>query len=208
MAVTLPKVSSGGFTAYVDAVAWESQSYGYGYNKTTYDNLHFLSMLGPTQTVRALWARAMAGEKLLLTGLDDREISVSLGYIVKDTWKLTQRPLPNATGSSHLIIAHVKANYLNPNRHEWYTFPRNEAEAPLLFYRFLDRRITVPLHPSWMGWLWALALKKEWAKPLRTFAADGRFVAAYKCYITGPFDIESEIAQAVASGVLKVEVVQ
>lgn len=209
MTDTLPKVSSGGFTAHVDAVAWESYIYGYGHSsKHTVDTLHFLSMLGPTQTVRALWARAIAGENLTLTGLDNRALSVNLGYVVKDTWKLTQRSLPNAPGAAHLIIAHVNASHLGMNQREWYTFPRTPEEAPLLFYRFLDRRVTVPLHPSWMDWLWTLALEKEWAKPLKAFAASGRFIAAYKCLVSHPAQVEAEVSEGVRRGVLKVEVVQ
>ena len=97
---------------------------------------------------------------------------------------------------------------MNKDRHEWYTFPRTPDEAPLLFYRFLDKRIAVPLHPSWMDWLWAVALKKEWAKPLKTFGAPGRFVAGYKCFVGHSAQIEAEVAEGVRQGILKVEVVQ
>ena len=39
-------------------------------------------------------------------------------------------------------------------RPDFLLLPRRPAEVAALYYRFLNRRVDVPLHPSWAVWLW------------------------------------------------------
>ena len=35
-----------------------------------------------------------------------------------------------------------------------------------LFYKQLDEKTDIPLHPAWSGWLWRTFSKKGWSTPL------------------------------------------
>ncbi len=46
----------------------------------------------------------------------------------------------------------------------------------MLHYRFLNRRLDLPLHPTWAAWLWDRALAAGEAVPL-----ESRGLCAYRC---------------------------
>lgn len=53
---------------------------------------------------------------------------------------------------------------------------RSEDEAPSLHYRFLNRRLDLPLHPSWAAWLWERGLSAGEVEALESVG-----VHAYRC---------------------------
>jgi hypothetical protein len=58
-----PLLQAGGFTATVDAFAWESDPDPAARRM----RLWFLSLLGPQQSLKALWARLLKGEPATLS---------------------------------------------------------------------------------------------------------------------------------------------
>ena len=41
-----------------------------------------------------------------------------------------------------------------------------------LFFKNLDHRIEIPLHPIWRYWLWDAFIEKDWLTPLKTLVGD------------------------------------
>ena len=83
-------------------------------------------------------------------------------------------------------------------RQDFLLLARAEDEAPALHYRFLNRRIDLPLHPSWAEWLWDRGFTSE-----ETEALNSAGIQAYRCR-PSVRQLEEDIAEAVKRGRLTV----
>ena len=63
-------------------------------------------------------------------------------------------------------------------------------------HRFLDRRVSLPLHHSWAGWLWERGLENGEIRPLECLG-----IEAWRC-VPESGQLEEDLSQAVAAGVL------
>ena len=68
---------------------------------------------------------------------------------------------------------------------------QDPQEAPDRYYRFLDQRVSIPLHPSWAGWLWEKGLEQETISPLESHG-----IHAYLCEVQETLTRE-QISQAI-----------
>lgn len=165
----LPVVQAAGFSASVDAFAWEPDS------DSANRRLWFISLLGPQQALKALWARLVRGEQVTLS-------QAALGKVYfctlapegPKTWRSYTASLPGA-GGHQLVLLPEAARHGAP-RDDFLLLPRTEDEASLLHFRFLDRRLDLPLHRSWHAWLWERALRTGEATALEAAG-----ILAYHC---------------------------
>jgi hypothetical protein len=190
---TLPLLQAGGFTASVDAFAWEPDPDP----ATRRMRLWFLSLLGPQQALKALGARLVKGELASFS----REALGQVHFCAlapegPRTWRAYTASLPAAAG--HQLVLLPEAARYAAAREDFLLLPRAEAEAPWLYCRFLDRRVDLPLHAGWHGWLWERALRTGEAVSLE---ADG--IRAYRCTTNGD-GLAAELSAAVRSGRLRV----
>jgi hypothetical protein len=166
---SLPVLQAAGFGASVDAVAWELQSEA----DTHHLCLWFLSLLGPQQSVKALWARLVKGEVASLSFEDlGSACFCALAPEGPRSWRFFGASLPAAAGY-HGVLVPEKALY-GAESSDFLLLPREGAA--LLHYRFLNRRLDLPLHPSWADWLWQRALDAGEAIPL-----EAQGIEAYRC---------------------------
>lgn len=189
----LPLLQAGGFTATVDAFAWEADPDP----ATRRMRLWFLSLLGPQQSLKALWARLLKGEPATLS----REALGQARFCVlapegPGTWRAYTAGLAAAAGHQLVLLPEV-ARYAATHG-DFLLLPRDEADAPRLHFRFLDRRVDLPLHAGWHGWLWERALRTSEATALE---AEG--IRAYRC-TPNPDALAAELSAAVRSGLLGV----
>jgi len=152
-----------GFGAAVDAFAQDDRE------------LWFLSLLGNQQSVRALWARLLKREFAVLseeafTGGRIATLATTTG----SHWRFHVTRLP-ATGATHAILVPEVALYAGEGT-DFLLLARDPDEAPALHYRYLTRRLDVPLHRSWTDWLWERALAAG-----ETRALDARGIHAWRC---------------------------
>ncbi len=152
-----------GFGAAVDAYALDGR------------DLWFVSMLGSQQAVRAIWARLVKGDSVVISGdaLSGGRYC-TLASKVRGACHFYPARLP-VTGATHAMLVPDAALYATANL-DFLLLPSTEAEAPGLHYRFLSRRIDLPLHPSWSGWLWERGLRSGEVTPL-----DARGIHAWRC---------------------------
>ena len=61
-------------------------------------------------------------------------------------------------------------------RTEFVLLRRSADDPATLHYRFLNRRVALPLHPTWADWLWARALRTGEAQSLEALGLE-----AYRC---------------------------
>lgn len=200
---SLPVIQAGGFGARVDAYAvepdgsrpWERHSFV----------LWYVSLLGSGEAIRAIWARLLKGEQATIVEEDLRVTRwVRLAPEEKRSWKWKQAALPSSAGHHGLLLPAL-ALY-RTQRQEFLLIPPAGGEQASgqalreLFYRFLNRRVDVPLHPQWAGWLWERAMELGELRQL-----DGYGPRAYLCRPDAEA-LRSDLSVAVARGELRVEV--
>lgn len=84
------------------------------------------------------------------------------------------------------------------DRADFLLLPRTPEEAPRLHARFLDRRLDVPLHPTWADWLWERARRTSEATAL-----DSQGCTAYQC-LPDRAALARDIGVAIRAGTLVV----
>ncbi|NJD66857.1 MAG: hypothetical protein FIB00_16735 [Chloroflexi bacterium] len=137
-------IRAGGFSANVDGCARGEKE------------LWFLSMLGHQQAVRAIWARLVKGEAAYLENHDLGGESLPLAREAWGTWRFSGMRLPSGASYHGLLIPELAV--YNSDRSDFLLLVREQDDAAHLHYRFLARRLDLPLHPSWAQWLWNRAL--------------------------------------------------
>ena len=167
----MPRLSAGGFSAYVNTFAFAENAV-YGQQEIV---LYFLSLLGPQQSVRALWARLLKNELVSLAWDDAHCTKMGrLAPLGPKQWRMHSASLPSA--AAHQLVLVPSLALAASDGDQFLILPRREDEAAALHYRFLNRRIDLPLHPSWDGWLWARARREGEAEPL-----SARGLLAFQC---------------------------
>ena len=167
----LPVLEVAGFGATVDAYAWESDPD----LECQHMRLWFVSLLGSLQALKAIWARLLRGEAATLSSealgsvqfckLADRDLGA---------WRSFTSSLPGAGG--HQLVLLPEAGRIGAARPDIILLPRTSDEAPVLHWRFLDRRLDLPLRMSWATWLFERACRTGEAIPLQAFG-----IVAYRC---------------------------
>jgi hypothetical protein len=139
--------------------------------------LWFLSLLGPQQPIKALWARLVQGE--LATFSREALGQVHFCDVAPDGppgWRAHTARLPGASGYQLLLLPQAVRH--TASREGFLLLPRTADEAPSLHFRFLDRRGDLPLHVGWSDWLWHCGPARRsrlWARvPSPTAARPGR----------------------------------
>ena len=178
-------IRAAGFTAAVDACAQDD------------GQVWFLSLLGSQQAVRALWARLVKGETAYLS--EDELGGGSPCWLAAEawgTWRFYGARLPSGAAYHGMLVPEMAA-YAG-DRQEFILLARSEEQALALHYRFLNRRVDLPLHPSWAAWLWERGLNANEVEALESLG-----VYAYRCRPDPPA-LQEDVSQAVRRGRLTV----
>jgi len=176
-------IRAAGFTATVDACAQDG------------GQLWFLSLLGSQQAVRALWARLVKGETAYLG--DDELTGGSPCWLAREawgTWRFHGCRLPSGSAYHGMLVPELAAYACD--RQEFLLLARSEDEAPALHYRFLNRRLDLPLHQTWAAWLWERGLNADEVEALQSLG-----VHAYRCRPDRDA-LQEDVTQAVRRGQL------
>ena len=185
----LPVLQAAGFSASVDVFAWEPDPDPAARRM----RLWLLSLLGPQESVKALWARLIKGEMASLSFEDLGSAHFcALAPEGPRGWRFFTANLRAAAGYHGLLVP--EAALYGGDRTDFLLLVRQPEEAPMLHYRFLNRRLDLPLHSSWAPWLWDRALRVGEAVPL-----ESRGLRAYRC-IPNPEQLAAELSDAVGKG--------
>jgi hypothetical protein len=190
--MTLYTVNAGGFSAIADAFALDHV-----------DGLWFLSMVGSQNALKAIWAAILKQPPepaWLIQGVEGAFVGdyrrCYVPYESLGTWTTQMARLPGS-GGYHALVFPRLAEYTF-DRQDFLLLARSEDEAPHLHYRFLDRRVSLPLHMGWATWLWERGLRTGEVEPL-----ESRGILAYRCR-PDEAALRADLAEAVAAGELQV----
>ena len=178
-------IRAGGFSATVDGCARDA------------DELWFVSMLGHQQAVRAIWARLVKGEAAYLSETELGGQPVPLAHEAWGTWRFSGLRLPSGSAYHGMLVPELAA--FAADRRDFLLLARQPDEARHLHYRFLNRRLDLPLHPSWAEWLWRRGLENGEVKMLTSVG-----VHAFRCR-PEPDALREDIGDAVRRRVLGVQ---
>jgi hypothetical protein len=179
-AASFPTVSAGGFSAYVDFIAYEPTGWG--------ALIHALSLFGHKTAVEAVRVRLRAGETVTLATLQDLNAQlVSPETFVgrtRRTGEVTHVTLLRAprslTAQSFLILV------------------RDDEDPIPRFHRVCDGLITTPLHPTWAPWLWQWALQSGALQVLESIGCRAW------CGCVDEGQLESALHAALENGLLSI----
>lgn len=181
----LVTIRAGGFSATVDGYARSEKE------------LWFVSMVGHQQAVRAIWARLVKGEAGFLGGDNLAGETLPLAREAWGTWRFTGARLPSGASYHGMLVPELAV--CNNDRSDFLLLVREQDEPARLHYRFLVRRLELPLHPSWATWLWGRGLVNGEVEEL-----DATGVRAYRCRpVSGA--LRDDISAAVQARELGVE---
>lgn len=178
-------IRAGGFSATVDGCARDA------------DELWFVSMLGHQQAVRAIWARLVKGEAAYLSETELGGQPVPLAREAWGTWRFSGQRLPSGAAYHGMLVPELAA--VAADRRDFLLLARERDESPHLHYRFLNRRLDLPLHSSWAEWLWSRGLENG---EVETLISVG--VHAFRCR-PDPEALREDIGDAVRGGILSVQ---
>ena len=142
----VPSVRIKGFRCSVEEAVFSNGKDGYA---------HVLSLVGSREAVKAVWARLMKGEAAYLeTGPQARTVRMN----TEGGGRLLTERLPSGAFHGLLLSQVVLLGEL--------VLCEREEDLPARFFHLLTRKLRLPLHRDWQGWLWEHALRTGMVKRL------------------------------------------
>jgi len=153
------------------------------------DRAYFMSICGYQATVKGIIANFLEnyGISIELERGERYLMRADLGY------KVQLKKLPSARAHAMVYPILTLPGNTEDKQNRFFVFTDKKAEEKALFFRHLDERVDIPLHPSWTGWLWRLFENQDgWLTRLETLA--GNFQGA--AFEFNPKQIEDLISAA------------
>jgi hypothetical protein len=170
----VPTIKIKGFRCAVEEAVFASGKDGFA---------HVLSLIGSREAVKAVWARLMKGEAAYLeNGEQFRAVRVN----TYDGAKLLTERLSSGAFHGLLLSKALLSGEL--------VLCEREEDLPARFFHLLTRKLRLPLHSAWRGWLWDHALGSG-----RVEQMSSRRLHAYEVNLT-VCDLEVEVRQALLAG--------
>ena len=131
--------------------------------------IHFLSVCGHQITVKGIVANLLqySGATISIQGKERDLVCSDMGY------KVLMKRLPS--GLAHALVfpkATLPGHSDDKNKNRFSIITPDKAQIPILFFRHLDKKIDIPIDPSWVRWLWKTFRKQKWLIKLKTLAGD------------------------------------
>ena len=130
------------------------------YLVTHYDEVRFLSIGGPAEAVKAVLAAAKLRDNRLVLFRPNERVSLHQSgreyvgplHATATPSRLLCKRLP--CGQAHGVLYPDTTAGETPYGFSLVLPKAQEATAPERLLRLIDVRTSLPLHPSWAGWLW------------------------------------------------------
>jgi len=134
------------------------------------ETVYFLSVAGYQATVKGIMANLLENNGISIE-IDNKEYYLERAGL---TYKTQVKKLPSGMvhGLLYPKLAMPKSNHENQDK--FFVFPKESKELMGLFFRHLNEKTEVPLHPSWDKWLFKVFKDQGWTLKLKTLVGDFR----------------------------------
>ena len=187
---------AGGYSATADAFARDPDTGG----------LWFLSMVGPQTALKAIWASLLKqppDTAHLIKGVEGHGALRRIPAVPGPVSHRRNLDHPHRAAARKPGLARAWFTRAWPSSASSGTtsccLAQDQADAPGLHHRFLDRRSPLPLHRSWRDWLWRRGLDTGEIVPLESAG-----LLAYTCNPRGE-ELKADLSAAVAAGTLTLD---
>jgi hypothetical protein len=133
------------------------------------ETIYFMSVCGYQVAVKGLVANFLenSGISVKVNGEDYDLVRSDMAYNVQ------MKKLPS--GLVHAVVIPKLALPKNDEekQNRFFVITKEDQDVLTLFFRHLDEKTEIPLHPSWASWLWTTFKKQEgWFIALQTLVGD------------------------------------
>ena len=133
------------------------------------ETVYFLSVCGYQVTVKGIVANLLenCGVRIDVDGEEHHLARSDMAY------KIEMKKLPS--GLVHAVMMPKLALPKNDEekQNRFFVITNEHKEILALFFKHLDEKTEIPLHPSWTAWLWKTFQKQDgWLVPLHTVAGN------------------------------------
>lgn len=178
--VNFPTVSAGGFSAYIDFLAYESTGWG--------ALIQALSLFGHKTAVEAVRIRVRAGETVTLTTSED----LTARLVLPETFMSRTRRTGEVT---HAMLLRDPRSL---TAQSFLVLVRDDEDPVSRFHRICDGLMTTPPHPTWAPWLWQWATQSGALQALESVGCR----AWQGC--VDEAQLEQALSNALAKGLLRI----
>jgi len=161
------------------------------------DTVYFMSVCGCQTTVKGIKAKFLQGRgiSLKLQGADHYLTCSGRSY------KSKLKKLPSGSVHAVLVPKFALPRRGAQNQNSFFVFTKESRAKEALFFRHLDEKSDIPMHPSWAGWLWQLFEEQEgWLNRLKTLVGNYK---GYSFYFN-PQALQDLISEAIRNKVPEV----
>ena len=133
------------------------------------ETVYFMSICGYQVTVKGIVANLLenCGISIEIDGVEHYLTRSDMGYKVK------MKKLPS--GLVHAVVLPKLALPKNDEEKQncFFVIIKEDQDVLTLFFRHLDEKTEIPLHPTWASWLWKTFKKQDdWFIELQTLAGN------------------------------------
>ncbi len=151
----LYSVAATGLTAYCSDIITDTEE----------DEAYFMSVTGYQATVKGIIANFLEYYGISLS-MNWQEHYYSRS---SESYKVLLKKLPSGLVHSIVLPRLALSNQEESHENKFYIFTREGKQQTLsVFFKHLDQKTDIPLHPSWTGWLWKAFIEQEWLIELKT----------------------------------------
>jgi hypothetical protein len=157
----LCEISKGGIVAYCSDLLVEPEEK---------EHVYFLSVAGYQTAVKGILANLVENEVLTI------RLSDNTHWIKRQpgSYLLKTKKLPSGYCHGIAIPKIALPGQDDQEQNDEFLLIGSDSEELLpLFYRYLETKTEIPMHPSWASWLWQLFKKEDWLVKLETLV--GRY---------------------------------
>jgi len=148
--MNLPVINSGGISAYCSDLIVDEER-----------EVYFLSVAGYQTAVKGIIANV----------LEYGSVSVEIGgeyeYLSRSpqSYSVYYQRLPSGLYQG-VILPRIALPGNNKPKDMFLVLSQHTSAAQELFFKHLEERTDIPLHPIWSAWLWGIFSEKGWLTPL------------------------------------------
>ena len=152
----LPVINSGGISAYCsDLIVNEDR------------DVYFLSVAGYQTAVKGIIANVLEYNSVFV------EIGGEYEYLSGSSHSYTvyYQRLPSGLYQA-VILPKIALPGNNQPKDMFLVLSQHTSVAQELFFKHLEERTDIPLHPLWSGWLWKIFSERGWLTPLESLVGE------------------------------------